>query len=573
MQILPLKNNPYYNLQFKFVYNADLVARCNKLSKALSWKKFRYDGNLKAWLFSLENLTTVLKEFPGTDTPEEVLNEFIEQDLKQLSEDLSKDEVKYTPIEIDLPLYEYQKVGVNFIVHNEKCAVFDECRLGKLYQSVGAIHYLKPLMVLVICPARTKTNWQRKTMEIINRESILTDDRFERGMNIISYDSLQKFAMEVEVKKKGKLVKEWKWMDDTEWDMVIVDESHKTKGGKTTIRGTLTEQVCQKAKRVVLLSATPIPTHTKDLMPQLRMIDKIKEFGSEWDFMKRYCGLKKLRFGWWYNGSTNTKELHDKLQKFTIKRTFAEVFPDLPQQREDVTYVDLPNWTEYYAVQKKLNQEINEASEYYREVYKKLAGKNKIERAEVLVKLKEDKYYKSLTSLVIVKLGKLRREIIRQKLELLPEILEEYTSKTVVFTIHKEPARKLQSIYAECSIFINSDTPAKESQNYIDRFQQDSKLRYAFVTIDTCNEGLDFSAANHVIHTELDWTPDKHKQASSRVLNTEKIIPTTANFLVANNTVDEDIAAVLVNKSKNIEEVIGGNLFSNILNRISDLPF
>ena len=55
MEIKELQNNPYYNLQLRFMYQADLVARCNKLSKALSWKKFKYDGDLKAWLFTLEN--------------------------------------------------------------------------------------------------------------------------------------------------------------------------------------------------------------------------------------------------------------------------------------------------------------------------------------------------------------------------------------------------------------------------------------------------------------------------------------------------------------------------------------
>jgi len=565
-------NNPHYNLEFKFAYNADLVARCNKLMKQLTWQRFRYNSNSQSWYFKLEDLALVLKEFTGVDVQTGIYEEFL--NIVDLEEKNNKDieVLKTTPIETDLPLYKYQKIGVNFIVNNPKCALFDEVRLGKLYQAVGAIHHLHSNNVLVICPNTTKANWQRKIKELIGRDSNIVDNAFTSGINIINYEGLQKFSEKTIEQRHGKPKDKWIWQGG-HWDMLIIDESHKIKGGKSSIRGTLAELVAKQSDRVVLLTATPMPTHIKDLVPQLRSIDRLEEFGGEWKFLLRYCNGKKTRFGWDFNGASHLDELNEKLSKFTLRRLQSEVWQDLPTMREDVTYLTLPEPLEYYRLQHSLNNELMQASKYYKDIYKSLAGKDRLQRAEVLLGLKDDPEWKGLTSIAIVKIEKLKQEVVRQKLIVVPEILQEYLdtmTKVVVFGVHKKTVSELHKKYPDNSVMINGDVKVQDRQPLIDLFSDNRNIVFAFVTMDTCNEGLDFSVANHIITTELDWTPDKHTQASGRILNPEKKAPTNSNYVVINNTIEDDIIDVLLNKSGNIEKVIGGEMLTKVLSKLSE---
>jgi SNF2 family DNA or RNA helicase len=89
----------------------------------------------------------------------------------------------------------------------------------------------------------------------------------------------------------------------------------------------------------------------------------------------------------------------------------------------------------------------------------------------------------------------------------------------------------------------------------------------------TCDVGLDFSGANYIIHVELDWTPDNHTQMSGRILNPEKKEPTSSTYLVFGNTIEDDIIEMLLNKSKDIEQTIGGAMLTKIFNRIMEDPF
>jgi len=580
MRIVRLENNQYYNLMLRFSYDKDLVVKCNQITGKLTWKRFKYDGGLKAWLFQLPDLETILKEFPATDVEEGIYEDYM-RSKNQLEEKVAQvQESKATPLEFKFAdgtePFLYQKIGVNFAIQNKKCGIFDEVRLGKLYQAAGVIYHINPAKTLVICTGSIITNWQRKLKSLTNCDSHRVPEQFQDGINIVNYDSLQKYARKVEKMKKGKLVTEWLWNDLTNWDLIIVDESHKTKSGKKSIRGTLTEQVCKRADRVILLTGTPRPTRTKDLLPQIRMMDKISEFGDEWRFLTRHCAAKKTRFGWDTNGNSNLEELNEILSKFTIRRLRKDVWTDIPATKEDATYLDLPESAKYYELQAKLNRELVEASEYYRDTYRALAGKNKIERAEVLLTLKEDQKWKSLTSLVIVKIEKLKKELARQKILVLPEILEEYLdnkTKVVVASIHKDPVKKLYEMYADNSILITGEDKIDDRQGIIDRFNQDPNIVFAFVTMGTCDVGLDFSGANYIIHVELDWTPDNHTQMSGRILNPEKKEPTSSTYLVFGNTIEDDIIEMLLNKSKDIEQTIGGAMLTKIFNRIMEDPF
>ena len=123
--------------------------------------------------------------------------------------------------------------------------------------------------VIVICPASLVANFQKQMGYYKNI----------KHANNYHFFSIQSF---VNAKKKGEI--------DCENSMLIIDEAHNLKTshskkeskktGKVVEKGVNSKHVincAEKAKKVVLLSATPIINDIKDLIPLYNMIREVDE--------------------------------------------------------------------------------------------------------------------------------------------------------------------------------------------------------------------------------------------------------------------------------------------------------
>ena len=59
-------------------------------------------------------------------------------------------------------LFEYQKVGADFLCDHPAAFLADEQGLGKTLQVIAACDKLGLTKVVVICPAIAKINWRRE---------------------------------------------------------------------------------------------------------------------------------------------------------------------------------------------------------------------------------------------------------------------------------------------------------------------------------------------------------------------------------------------------------------------------
>jgi SNF2 family DNA or RNA helicase len=127
----------------------------------------------------------------------------------------------------------------------------------------------------------------------------------------------------------------------------------------------------------------------------------------------------------------------------------------------------------------------------------------------------------------------------------------------VVFTRHREIGDALLEAFpgAACATGrLDADGRAAE----VDRFQADDACRLIVCSLDAAGVGLTMTAASNVAFVELGWTPAAHDQAEDRVHRIGQQEAVTAWYLLAADTIDERIAAVIDRKRELVRAATDG---------------
>jgi len=568
MRILKTKNDEF-PLMFKFNYDINVLEKCREIKKENGFLKFRYDPDLKAWILKWELLETLSKHFTFINIPEDIRKEYSELKLKEKNLEIEIERSKNQPLDIDLPLFEYQKAGANFMVKNEKVLNCDEMGLGKSLQAIAVKHYLNLKNILVICPNSLRGNWQREFYKWTGQNSILNEDQFFPGINIINYEKLIKFTFTV--KEKIKITES----HFNKFDLVIVDEAHYVKENKSK-RTKIVLQICKLIKRVILLSGTLMPNRPKELITPITAIGKIDQFGSAWDFLNRYCNPTFNSFGNGktfinYDGAANIPELKSKIDKFMIRRLKTEVLNDLPDKMINTIYLDIPDPAAYSKVENDSQKQIIETNDQYKLFYTSLKGMDPEAKSKAIANEMISGELKKLTSNVLVQIEKLKQEAARQKIIISSDIFQDHIinkRKVIVFCSHIKTVTDLFSMYKEHSVFITGSVKPEDRMRAVDKFEKNENVLFLICTMQTTGTGFNLTAASEVLFMELAWTPSEHKQCEDRAWRIGQKNKVNVNYLIAKNTIDEDIIELLNNKSEVIEGTFKGELLNKYILRI-----
>jgi ERCC4-related helicase len=185
--------------------------------------------------------------------------------------------------EIWKELYDFQKDGVKGAINKlEKyngCILADSVGLGKTYEALGVIKYYESrgYRVLVLTPKKLRENWTTYLISMGSELNPFPNDRF--NYTVLNHTDLRDSG------KQGDIdLSTFKW---DMYDLVVIDESHNfrndTKGKleedgnrKKSRYEKLMQDVIQKGvnTKVLLLSATPVNVHLKDLRNQIYFFTK-----------------------------------------------------------------------------------------------------------------------------------------------------------------------------------------------------------------------------------------------------------------------------------------------------------
>jgi len=456
------------------------------------------------------------------------------------------------PEHLDKVLMPFQKEGVDFIFKkNGRALIGDEMGLGKTLQALTYME-MKSKVCVIICPASLKLTWAMEIQKWCkdysitlcsgkkNKEKIKLVDNpnAKKEIYICNWDILGNKTKKSQGDQYPKDIPYTGWVDyllDLEPDLIIGDEIHFAKNPKA-IRARGFKRAGQRVKDLICLSGTPIENRPVEFYPTLNLLNA-GLFNNWWNYTQKYCGAQVNRFGRDVSGASNIDELHSLVSNVMIRRLKKDVLPELPAKVRSVIPLELSN-------EKTYRKAHNDFLTYLLETKGSKAA-DKAKKAEHLVKLENLKQlaYK----------GK-KKEVVNWIKEYL-----ETEDKLVVFGIHKEVIHDLKNEFKDICVVIDGDTPVNTRQDIASRFQNDPKIRLFIGNIKAASEGLTLTASKATAFVECWFTPGKQEQAESRTHRIgQEADSVTAYYLVAKNSVDEDMIEMLDIKRKIVSGVLDG---------------
>ena len=539
-----------------FPYNAELVANV----KATISNR-RYEGGIKSWTTpatgkDLPDLLTLIDTLKFQVTPKaeakieslrddaelaKVMQEAEIQNRTTNIEDSKKAEGTIVIEGLNGTLRPFQQAGVEYALKNKRVFIADEMGLGKTIQAIATIHASKAYPALVVCPASLKLNWKKEIekwlpdyIHVTSLQGKNATSEFYGDIVIINYDNLKKNAEEL--KKRG-------------FKSVVFDEFHYLKSSKAQ-RSKSALDIVKGAEYILGLTGTPIVNRPSELISQLTILDRLKDFGGFWSFASRYTGAFRTRFGLDMTGAQHLEELNEKLRSICyIRRNKKDVLKELPEKQRSVQSVELSNKAEYNKAEKELieylkNESVQDAefleSIQHLPIDEQLVAKhNRMDSTEEKVRRAEH----------LVRFEALKQLCAKGKLEAFEEWIDNFLEtgeKLVVFGTHKKIIRELANKYKCASI--TGSTPLPERHKAVEAFQNDENVKMIVLNIQAGGVGLTLTESSNVAFIEQAWTPSAHDQAEDRIHRIGQKNQANAWYFLAEDTIDDYIYDLIQRK-------------------------
>jgi SNF2 family DNA or RNA helicase len=335
------------------------------------------------------------------------------------------------------------------------------------------------------------------------------------------------------------------------WNVVVLDEAQNIKNPDAR----RTKRAKELSKRVgIAVTGTPVENRLKDLWSLCDFVLP-GHLGTQREFEHRFP-----------DNETGAKELEPLVSAIMLRRRIRDVASDLPSRIDvPVALVLDPSSAAAYeeiridAVSKSTQSPNLAALVYLRMFCAHPWAVNKFRAAP------------SATS-------------CSPKLERCFGILEEIfeaNGKVIVFTSFNEAAdlleREIARTFGVPAWKINGDVPVEGRQPIVDQFSEARGGAALVLNPRAAGVGLNITAANHVIHYNLEWNPAVEDQASARAYRRGQKLPVTVHRLFYVDTVEEIINERMSRKRALAEHaVIGtageGDDISDILGALARSP-
>lgn len=444
------------------------------------------------------------------------------------------------PHNLKIDPYDYQKEGIAYSLVHKRCILGDQPGLGKTCQAIGTVTIAKAYPCLVICPASLKINWQREFKKFADKQALILDDnnkatwqRFYEAkccdIFIVNYESLKKFFV-LNVKDDSRFTMKSITFDPriSLFRSVIIDESHKCKSTKTQ-QSKFTEGICKGKEFILELTGTPVVNDNTDLIQQLKIMERLEDFGGYKHFVDKYCsGPKK---------ASNVKELNWRLwQSCFFRREKAKVLKQLPEKTRQYLEVDITTRTEYKRAE-------NDLISYLRNY--KDADDEKIAR--------------SLRGEVMVKMGILKAVSARGKIKAAAEFIHDVIDggeKLIVFAYLKEVVYELKKIFPK-AVTVTGEDNQSQKQYAVDQFQDNPDCKLIILNYKSGGTGLTLTAASRVAFVEFPWTFSDCEQAEDRAHRNGQKNNVNCYYFLGKDTIDEYMYQVIQTKKDIANGVTG----------------
>jgi SWI/SNF-related matrix-associated actin-dependent regulator of chromatin subfamily A-like protein 1 len=408
--------------------------------------------------------------------------------------------------------------------------IADEQGLGKTVEALAALEADGAYPAVVVCPAAMKLTWEREAGRWLAHRSVaVVQGRVAvppRGdITILNYEIVAAHRDALARRRPQALV---------------IDEAHYCKNPsakRTQAVRSLAASLPSDALKLAL-TGTPVLNHPDELIAQLRVIDRLREFGSGARFSQQFRG----RVG----GGLSEERLHWHLRRHCfVRRLKSEVLPQLPAKRQVVVPIALTNEAEYRLAQRDVIEWLRTQPLDLSQLNAKISATLRAER--------------------LAQLGTLQRLAARGKLAAAMAWIEDFLASgeaLVVFARHVEIQKAVVARFPDALHLLGDDSlPARERS--IAAFQDPQGPALIVCATRTAAQGITLTRASNVAFLELEWTPAIHDQAEDRCHRIGQRDAVTAWYLLAADTIDETMSRLIQAKRATVSAVTDGRMIES----------
>ena len=438
------------------------------------------------------------------------------------------DDAELDGLELGGELHPFQRAGVRYALARRRTFIADEQGLGKTVQALATIEADDAFPTVVVCPASMKLVWEREAQHWLPKRTVAvlggrtdqvwSEETAAAEIVVLNYDILDWHA--------DKLA-------ELQPRALILDESHYVKNARaarTRAALDLSRQLPDGALRLAL-TGTPILNRAEELVSQLRVLGRLKDFGSGARLTRRF------------RAAGSDDRLHWNLRAHCyVRRTKKQVLPQLPAKRHDTVPVLLSNEHEYRLAERDVIAWLQTLPLDLRTIDAKVAAALRAEQ--------------------LVRLNNLRQLAARGKLPTALAWVGDFLESgepLVVFAEHIATQKAVLERFPNALHILGSDT-SRARQNAVDSFQAEDGPQLIVCSLKAASQGITLTRASNVAFLELDWTPARHDQAEDRLHRIGQDSAVTAWYLLAPDTIDETMAELLERKRSLIDAVTDGQV-------------
>jgi SNF2 family DNA or RNA helicase len=455
--------------------------------------------------------------------------------------------------------YAHQRAGLGFLAHLGSGALLWEMGLGKSKTAIDYAEHLAAiaggpysagnLRVLVITPNTVARNWANE----IVKHTGAGDFALLTGMSIAKrIEKLGKARYSI-VNTEAMSIKAF--VDAAcriEWDLVVVDEStrfktHSAQRTKNLMR------LRDHAKRRVILTGTPITGSPADAWAQLEFVQP-GIFGRYYSFLDSFVEVD------WFRKPVGVKPgMVAELARRIAGRSYRVLKSDVLDLPEKV-YID------------RVVQLTDEQEEAYRQMRDELrieiANLPRVDAFNVLSRLlrltqvtsglvgtSNNGYLWLRDNAKVVELDNLLNDELRGE-------------QVVIFGLYQRELQELARRYVgEDTLLpiLYGPTPEKVRHALIEQFQRGGR-RLLFAQIRTGGIGINLTAAQTAIYYSRSWSLEDYLQSQDRLHRIGQTGTVSIVHLVADQTVDEQIARALAGKQNLADKLTGDDIRALVKN-------
>jgi SNF2 family DNA or RNA helicase len=445
-----------------------------------------------------------------------------------------------TALGVAATLRPFQGAAVQYAVRARRTFLADEPGLGKTLQALVSVQTAGAFPALIVCPASLRLNWLREAAQWLPERSAraMDPDRpvLDADLHVVSYDVLHRLTEPLQRCPPRALV-----LDEAHF---CKNASARRTGAALAIAGAL-----DAAALVLLLTGTPVVNRPDDLIAQLRILDRLEAVGGQRCLARAQHDPRELAL------------LHTRLRRTCfVRRRKADVLEQLPDKQRVVVPMSITNRAEYRAVQADVARWLREQAEADERFLTEIESLPEREREAAIRARGREAEQRARRAEALVRVGKLALVAARGKLDPAVEWIDAFLQsgeKLVVFTRHREIGDRVLQSFPGAAVATGRIT-ADARTVQIARFQEDPECRLIVGSLDAAGVGITLTAASNVAFLEMGWTPATHDQAEDRVHRIGQHNAVTAWYLLAADTIDERIAAVVERKRRLVRAASDG---------------